>query len=103
MKVGHFSTPITPLSGAFLHADLHGSAGTESWTNVGFAMVPENNGSTAVGPIVFSGAYCSANTSIADHHNRFIVGTVWNDLNGDGDYDANEGLNNVTVMPDSGT
>jgi hypothetical protein len=35
--------------------------------------------------------------------NRFIVGTVWEDLNDDGDYDENEGIGGVTVMPDNGT
>lgn len=69
-------------------------------TNVGLAMVAENDPGTQVGPLVFSGAYCQAG---APDHNRFIVGTVWNDLNQDGDYDEDEGLGGVTVMPDKGT
>ena len=80
-------------------------------TNVGLAMVPENDpvaqgGSLAlktkthVGPLIFSGAYCQAGMP---DHNRFIVGTAWEDLNSDGDYDEDEGLAGVTVMPDNGT
>ena len=74
-------------------------------TNVGFALVPESNPGTDVGPFVFSGAYCSASTAsgnAATHSNRFLVGTVWKDLNGNSRYDAGEGLNNVRVQPDSG-
>ena len=70
-------------------------------TNVGFALVPESNPGTDVGPFVFSGAYCSASTA-ANHSNRFLVGTVWKDLNGNSRYDAGEGLNQVRVQPDSG-
>ncbi len=69
-------------------------------TNVGLAMVPENDPGTQVGPLVFSGAYCQAGGM---DQNRFIVGTVWNDLNDDGDYDEGEGIGGVTVMPDNGT
>jgi len=74
--------------------------GTGYIANVGLAMVAENNGATQVGPLVFSGVYCQA--SGADH-NRYIVGTVWEDLNDDGDYDEGEGAGGVTVMPDNGT
>jgi hypothetical protein len=69
-------------------------------TNVGLAMVPENDSNTQVGPLVFSGAYCQAGTG---DHNRFLVGTVWNDLDMDNEYDEGEGLAGVTVTPDSGT
>lgn len=75
-------------------------AGVGFLTNVGLAMVPENDPMTQVGPLVFSGAYCQAGGM---DHNRFIVGTVWEDLNGDGDYDQGEGIGGVTVMPDKGT
>ena len=75
----------------------HGGAGL---TNVGLALVPESSPATQVGPLVFSGAYCQAGGA---DHNRFIVGTVWDDLDGDGDYDQGEGLSGVTVVPDSGT
>jgi len=69
-------------------------------TNVGLAMVAENDTQTNVGPLVFSGAYCEAGGS---DHNRFLVGTVWDDQDMDGDYDEGEGLAGVTVMPDQGT
>jgi len=69
-------------------------------TNVGLALVPDSDPNTQAGPLVFSGGYCQAGGA---DQNRFIVGTVWEDLNGDGDYDENEGLGGVTVMPDSGT
>ena len=69
-------------------------------TNVGLAMVPENNSQTQVGPLVFSGAYCQAG---AGDYDRFLVGTVWDDLDMDNEYDEGEGLANVTVMPNQGT
>ncbi len=69
-------------------------------TNVGLAMVAENDPQTQVGPLVFSGAYCQAGGS---DHNRFLVGTVWDDQDMDGEYDEGEGLAGVTVMPDQGT
>jgi len=69
-------------------------------TNVGLAMVAENDQQTQVGPLVFSGAYCQAGGS---DHNRFLVGTVWRDFDMDGDYDEGEGLAGVTVTPDQGT
>ncbi|MDB6069939.1 MAG: hypothetical protein JWL81_1110 [Verrucomicrobiales bacterium] len=72
-------------------------------TNVGLAMVPDNNPGTEVGPFVFSGAYCGADTAFPNHYNRFLVGTVWRDNNSNGRYDAGEGLNNVRVQPGNGT
>ena len=73
------------------------------YTNVGIAMVSESDATTNVGPLVTTGNYCKGNTSQPDHYNRFIVGTVWNDLDSDGMYDSGEGVGNVTVMPNSGT
>jgi hypothetical protein len=72
------------------------------YTSVGYAVVPETNTSTAVGPQVITGNLCRANTSYADHYNRFIVGTVWKDANGNSQYDPGEGLSGVNVMPDKG-
>lgn len=72
-------------------------------SNVGFAAVPEVNRVTNVGPLVFSGAYCSAGNLTRDHYNRFLVGTVWTDSNANTRYDPGEGLNNVLVQPDRGT
>ncbi len=71
-------------------------------SNVGFAAVLESNPTTEVGPIVFSGAYCQAQTNVANHHNRFLVGTVWADANSNNRYDAGEGLANVRVQPNQG-
>lgn len=71
-------------------------------SNVGFAFVPENNNSTEVGPNIFSGAYASAQENSADSFNRFVVGTVWNDLNRNGRYDEGEGLNGVRVQLEPG-
>lgn len=72
------------------------------YTNVGIAVVPESNPGTAVGPQVVTGNYCRANTAAADHYNRFIVGTVWTDGNGNSQYDPGEGIAGVTAMPDQG-
>lgn len=69
-------------------------------TNVGLALIAENDGATSVGPLVFSGAYCKAGGA---DHNRFIVGTVWDDLDADGEYDEGEGIGGVMVAPDHGT
>jgi uncharacterized membrane protein YgcG len=73
-----------------------------NYTNAGIAVVPETNPATRVGPQVISGNFCYADTGFADHHNRFIVGTVWEDANANSQYDPGEGLAGVTVMPDKG-
>jgi hypothetical protein len=73
-----------------------------NYTNAGFAMVPEGDPATNVGPLVTSLNYCQAATGSVDHFNRFIVGTVWQDLDGNGRYDPGEGFGGVTVMPDRG-
>ena len=74
-----------------------GSAGL---TNVGLALVPVANQALRVGPLVFSGAYCQARSP---DYNRFIVGTVWDDLDLDDEYDEGEGLDGVMIAPDHGT
>jgi hypothetical protein len=73
-----------------------------NYTNVGLALVYENNPSTQVGLYVSTGNYCSA-ANLANHYNQFIVGTVWRDLDWDGFYDLNEGVGGVTVTPEAGT
>jgi hypothetical protein len=73
------------------------------FTNVGIAAVPESSPATDVGPLVVTGNYCSANTNSADHFNRFIVGSVFEDADGDSRYDPGEGIGGVTVTPDHGT
>ncbi len=72
------------------------------YTNVGIAAVPESNTETQVGPSVVTGNYARANTSWPDHHNRFLVGTVWEDLDDDGLYDPGEGIEGAVVMPSVG-
>ena len=72
-------------------------------SNVGLAMVEDNDNGTFAGPLVTSIAYCAAWPSADDHFNAFIVGTVWEDGNSNGLYDPGEGLAGVTAMPDSGT
>ncbi len=74
-----------------------------NWTNAGYAVVPETDPATSVGPQVITGNFAAANTAYADHHNRFLVGTVWEDTNGNGLYDPGEGLAGVRVLPDRGT
>lgn len=73
------------------------------YSNVGLAIVPVSGSATTIGPLVTTGNYCSANTLQSNHYNRFLVGTVWNDINENERYDPGEGAGNVTVMPDSGT
>lgn len=70
--------------------------------NAGIAMIPDNDNSNRVGPLVTSIGYVRARTSAADHYNRHIVGTIWTDANGNEQYDPGEGHGGVTVMPDRG-
>lgn len=70
------------------------------YTNVGLAVVAENNAATDVGPLVTTGNYASADTRQADHFNRFLVGTVWRDRNQNAQYDPGEGTGGVTVQPE---
>lgn len=73
------------------------------YTNVGLAAVAVSDPGKDVGPLVATGNFGKANTSHADHYNRFLVGTVWQDANNNDQYDPGEGMANITVMPDSGT
>lgn len=70
----------------------------------GLALVPGVGGTGKehddVGPLIFSGVYC---TGDGDEQNRYIVGTVYTNQNGNSSYDEGEGKAGVTVMPDSGT
>jgi hypothetical protein len=72
------------------------------YTNVGYAVVAESDSATDVGPLVITGNYCEANTAAQNHYNRFLVGTVWSDDDGDNFYDPGEGVGGVTVLPDHG-
>lgn len=80
----------------------HRQALMGSRTNTGIAMVPDNDNSNSVGPLVTSIGYVNARTSSTNHYNRFIIGTVWTDTNGNDQYDDGEGHGGVSVMPDRG-
>ncbi len=67
------------------------------YTNVGIAAVAKSKGD-----LVVTGNYCRADTLNAAHYNRFLVGTVWADANGNDMYDPGEGLEGITVRPDQG-
>lgn len=71
-------------------------------TNVGVAVVPETNRRSNVGPFVVTGNYEQADEDCDDHYNRFLVGTVWTDLDDNGHYDEDEGIEGVTVLPSRG-
>jgi hypothetical protein len=73
-----------------------------NYTNVGYAVIPEFDSATDVGPLVITGNFCEANTAAENHFNRFLVGTVWSDDDGDDFYDPGEGIGGVIVMPDQG-
>ncbi len=73
------------------------------YSNTGIAVVSETDINTDVGPLVTTGNFAIANDSAADHYNRFLVGTVWTDLNDNDMYDTGEGLANITVTPDEGS
>jgi len=74
-----------------------------NYTNVGYAVIAGLNPATDVGPQVITGNLCYADTSYANHYNRFLVGTVWVDSNGNDQYDPGEGIGGVTVNPNLGT
>jgi hypothetical protein len=76
-----------------------------NYTNVGYAVIAGLNPVTVndVGPQVITGDLCYADTGFADHYNRFLVGTVWVDSNGNDQYDPGEGIGGVTVNPNLGT
>jgi hypothetical protein len=79
----------------------HRLAIMEAFDNVGLAIVPDPL--PGFGPLVFTGNYAFADTGAADHHHRFLVGTVWSDANENGRYDAGEGFGGVTVQPNAGS
>lgn len=71
-------------------------------TQVGLAVVPDTDRLTQVGPFVVTGNYARADERFELHYNRFLVGTVWRDLDADGLYDEDEGIEGVRVVPDRG-
>ena len=72
------------------------------YTHVGLSVVAEADPATDVGPLVTTGNYCRADTAQANHFNRFLVGTVWRDLNDNDQYDPGEGMGGISVRPDRG-
>lgn len=68
--------------------------------NVGIAVLAAAG--DALGPLVAVADHADANVLFPDHHNRFLVGTVWEDLDADGGYDPGEGVAGVSVAPDAG-
>lgn len=75
---------------------------SRNYTNFGAALVEELDPATSVGPLVTTANYCAADEGTPDHYNRFLVGTVWSDLDGDALYDPGEGIGNVRVFADRG-
>ncbi|MDX2109020.1 MAG: carboxypeptidase-like regulatory domain-containing protein [Verrucomicrobiota bacterium] len=82
----------------------NGSIVAGDYANVGIVILPDNNSLTNVGPMVVSIAYCKAAYWITDgsQFNRYLVGTVWRDINENNRYDPGEGLNGVKVQPNNG-
>lgn len=78
------------------------NSGSSLLSNVGIAMVQETDSGTSVGPLVTSIVYARADTRTNNHYNVFIVGTVWEDRNGNDRYDAGEGIDGVSVTADRG-
>ncbi len=78
----------------------HRQAIMGNYPNVGLAAVPDSDPTTSVGPLVVTANYMWASTSYLDHFNRFLVGTVWEDLDEDGVYDPGEGIGGVVVQPE---
>lgn len=73
-----------------------------NYTNAGLAAVEKPSGNAYQGYYAVTGNYCRAQTGMENHYNRFLVGTVWDDLNANEMYDPGEGLADVSVVPDQG-
>ena len=78
--------------------DTPDAIATLPMTNTGIAAVATGG---LLAPMVAVANYANANTAIGDHHNQFLVGTVWEDLDGDTYYDPGEGKPGVTVSTDT--
>lgn len=68
-------------------------------TNAGIAMVYEDDPETIVGPFVATANYCHS-AEAKNQHNRFLIGTVWTDMNFNRAYDPGEGIGGVRVQPE---
>ncbi len=73
---------------------------TLDMTNVGLAAVPTAG---ELGPLVVVANHANANTVVPDHFDRFLVGTVWEDIDGDALYDPGEGRSGVAVSTNVST
>lgn len=62
-----------------------------SFNEVGISITPENNGSTAVGPLVITQDF-GVRSALPQ-----MVGVIYTDTNGNSRYDAGEGLSNVNI------
>ncbi|MGI8605295.1 MAG: hypothetical protein ACR2OZ_20165 [Verrucomicrobiales bacterium] len=71
-------------------------------SSTGISVTPERRSLTQVGPFVVTVNYATALEGLPDHHQRFVVGTVWSDANNNGRYDGGEGKGNVQVQPNLG-
>jgi len=74
---------------------------TQVLTNVGIAAVSTEGTASSLGPLVVVANYANAQP-VSEHFDRFLVGTVWEDLDADGSYDPGEGKAGVTVTPTPG-
>lgn len=79
------------------------STASQVLTNVGLAVVDTAGEPTSLGPRVAVANYARANDAASgfDLYNRFLVGTVWEDLDQDGVYDPGEGKGGVAVTTDT--
>ena len=75
----------------------------------GLAYVRETDPSNAVGPFVAVQTYVDIDNEFLDENvdpaiyaESYFVGTVWRDLNNNGRYDFDEGIEGVSVTPDVG-
>jgi hypothetical protein len=82
--------PDPPHRHALLSSDT-----TRLADSIGIAWVVADPAQAAIGPNVVV-------AEIAAAGGTFIVGTVWEDLNGNGGLDDGEGVGGVTVRPDTG-
>ena len=78
--------------------DTPDASATLPMTNVGIAAVATAGD---LGPLVAVADYANANPAVGDHYDRFLVGTVWEDLDGDTYYDPGEGKGGVIVTTDT--
>ena len=65
----------------------------QGFQEVGISIVPENNPGTTVGPLVISQEFGRR----GNYGNPAVLGVAYDDLNGDGFYNAGEGLAGVTI------